>query len=255
MANPLVNDKNFVNTTPQPGSISEDYRDSTHIPEDNEFKADIQKGTLDGKAALLAKWIRQKQWGRDVREALALFVEWITVKFNAVSFKVQNVLNRQDAVEKRQTDVENQLNDFVAASTDPKTDTGLEVIQARDSSVYGKFPTLDARLESLEQALSTMVPVGFTVKIQHDLGRNPTITAEYYEYAIGTEPDGFATGPSGTFCGTLPKQLEIKVNYIDGNNCEVTMPKGYAFNGIVSQGPDGYWYLTEGYKTVRFTLG
>lgn len=251
---PLINEKGFVDTRPQPGNISDDYRDSTHIPEDNEFKNDIKNGSVDGKAQLLAKWLRTKQWGRDVREAMALFVEWITAKFNAVSLKFQNVLTRQADVEKRQTDVENQLNEFIAATTNSKTDTGLEVIQARNSSIYGSFKTLDDRLEQLETSLSVIVPVGFEVKIDHNLGRNPTVSAEYYEYAIDTEPDGFGTGPSGTFGGTIPKQLETKITYPDANTVSITLPKGYAINGVVSQGVDGYWYLIDGYKTIRFTL-
>lgn len=249
----MADDKQtFSDTLPQAGSNDDQYRDPTNIDPNNAIKADISPSEVDGKAEILATWIRTKQWGRDVRESLALFVEWISSKFNGIKNAFSKVQDSQTSLEGRQTDVEKQLNTFVASSTDKDN---LEVIQARSSSTYGDFPTLDARLEALEKSVATVVPNGFTVDIEHGLSRNPTVTADYYEYAIDTEPNGFDTGPAGTFGGTAPKHLAVTTKYPDANTVQVTMPVGYKLNGAIFQGVDGNWYLIEGYKTIRFVLG
>lgn len=55
-----------------------DYRDSTHIPYDNVVREAINGGYVDNISATLAEWLRKKMWGLDVRESLALAVEWFS---------------------------------------------------------------------------------------------------------------------------------------------------------------------------------
>lgn len=54
----------------------EPYRDPEHIPYENYIREDIQHGFVDNISESLATWIRRQQWGLDVRESLALAVEW-----------------------------------------------------------------------------------------------------------------------------------------------------------------------------------
>ncbi|WP_277754883.1 CotH kinase family protein [Lacticaseibacillus rhamnosus] len=56
----------------------EPYRDPEHIPYENSIREDINNGFVDNISESLATWIRSKQWGLDVRESLALAVEWFS---------------------------------------------------------------------------------------------------------------------------------------------------------------------------------
>jgi hypothetical protein len=258
----MADEKGFVDTLPTGEDGLEQYTDPTHIPGDNEFKKEIEAGTPDQKATTLAGWIRVKEWGVDVREALALFVEWLSVKFNALKddygkFKVDltgkqtAVTNRQTEVEKRQTNLEGRFTNVIANATKDS-----EVIDARSSAIYGPFGVLDQRLENIEQALALLAPTGYTVTINHGLGRNPTVTVVYYEYALGTEPNGLGTGPEGTFGGTPSKTLESTVSYPDANTAKIDLPLGFKLTGDpVFQPADNRWYIIDGYRTLRFDLG
>ncbi|MBM6642190.1 metallophosphoesterase [Lacticaseibacillus paracasei] len=125
-----------------------EYRDPSHIKQNNEIQDDIDKGVVDPKAKTLSGWIQHKQYGLDVRKSLSLFTEWISSKFNAIVSAFENVKDRQDHVEGRQDDVEDQFKDVVANATKDS-----EVILARDSKFYGKFSVLDDRLENVETYL------------------------------------------------------------------------------------------------------
>ena len=54
------------------------YRDADHIPYENLIREDINTGYVDQKSQALATWLRTKKWGLDVRESLALAVEWFS---------------------------------------------------------------------------------------------------------------------------------------------------------------------------------
>lgn len=235
-----------------------EYRDPEHVPEKQEYDPENVKPL----AQQLAAFLRTKMYGKDVRETLA---RWIEINLAALEFlrddqqtfkvdltgKQTAVTNRQGDVEKRQTSLEKQFLDVIANAT-----TNSEVINARDSNIYGPFGVLDLRLENIEQALALLAPTGYTVTINHGLGRNPTVTVVYYEYALGTEPNGLGTGPEGTFGGTPSKTLESTVSYPDANTAKIDLPVGFKLTGDpVFQPADNRWYIIDGYRTLRFDLG
>lgn len=71
----------FNDTTPQGGAL-EQYRDPEHIPSENAIRQEIESGYVSPNATQLAKWLREKQYGVDVREAIALLVEDTSVLLN-----------------------------------------------------------------------------------------------------------------------------------------------------------------------------
>lgn len=235
-----------------------EYRDPEHVPEKQQYDPDNVKPL----AQQLAAFLRTKMYGKDVRETLA---RWIEINLAALellrddqqAFKVDitgkqnDVTQRQSDVEKRQTSVESQFVSVLANATQDS-----EVINARDSNIYGPFGVLDLRLENIEQMLAMAIPAGFTVTINHGLGRNPTVTVVYYEYALGTEPNGLGSGPAGTFGGTPPKTLQSTVSYVDANTVKIDLPAGFKLSGDpVFQPADNRWYIIDGYRTLRFDLG
>lgn len=238
------------------------YRDNTPITaEDVESLSKIiSVGNVDQVSLQVAKWLREKMYGNDVREALA---QWtiFTAKIaeylvnDEAAFKLDvlrtknDLVARQTQVESRQTDLENAFKSVISNATKDS-----EVILARSSSRYGAYLTLDDRIEYLEQLIGTYVPSGFTVTIKHNQNRNPDVKVRYYEYALGTEPDGIGTGPKGSFGGTNNVDVPATVEYKDANTVLVHLPTNYRLTGAPIFEQDK-WRLIDGYKTLSFDLG
>lgn len=123
------------------------YKDYTHI---TDAIPEIESGVKDNVSVTLANWIRQKQYGIDVREALALFAEWISVRTTEAERGNKIVTNQQK-------DLSVLVNDFIADFTNRYNtqiagNTNLnEVIDARNSSLDGSFDTLNSRLNNIEK--------------------------------------------------------------------------------------------------------
>lgn len=238
------------------------YRDNTPITaEDVESLSKvISVGNVDQVALQVAKWLREKMYGDDVREALA---QWtiFTAKIaeylvnDEAAFKLDvlrtknDLVARQTQVESRQTDLENAFKSVISNATKDS-----EVILARSSSRYGAYLTLDDRIEYLEQLIGSYVPSGFTVTIKHNQNRNPDVKVRYYEYALGTEPDGIGTGPKGSFGGTNNVDVPATVEYKDANTVLVHLPTNYRLTGAPIFEQDK-WRLIDGYKALSFDLG
>lgn len=233
-----------------------DYHDDTSTPE-----LTITPSTdLVKAAATNSDQIADKMFGKDVRKSLA---QWMLLggymlekglitlqQFQAALNSFEDIMeHRQVDVEKRQTNVEDKFRDVIANAT-----VDSELINARNSTIYGKFPTLDGRLENIEQMLSMAIPSGYLVTINHGLGRNPDVTVSYYEDAIGTEVGGL--GKATIFGGTNAKFLESTDSYVDANIVKVELPAGFALHGYpVYQPADRCWYIIDGNRILKFDLG
>lgn len=262
-------DKDFFDTTPDGEDGLSQYRDPTHIPNQNEIKKDIDTGDEDPKANTLSGWIRTKQWGVDVREALGLFVDWISVKFNALAADFKTVQKRQDDTEKRTSDVEQRqttteanvtatLKDMTDKAAKTGEGYGPEVVDARHSDIYGKdYNTVGEHVRAIEAAIAPYVAnTSTTATIPVNLGRQVPISVSCYEYAIGTEPDGLGTGPYG-LGGSEPQDVPyIAVTWTDSNTAQVALPVTYkdvvATGTLKAMANGSSWTLTAGYKTLRF---
>ena len=238
-----------------------EYRDDTPITQDDIDKLydAISVGDLEQAAQKLAKWVEEKMMGEQTRKSLAL---WAILQARITEYLINNtdnfenlmnvlkseLLERQGDVEKRQTDVENQFNAVVANATKDS-----EVILARDSKKYGAFATVDDRMENIENLVAQYIPTGFTVTIKHDQHRQPKVRVRYYEYALGTEPDGIGTGPKGSFGGYHNVDVPVTVEYSDMDTCIVRLPLDYRMAGRPVFEVDK-WRLIDGYKILSFEL-
>lgn len=123
------------------------YRDPSHV---SSIQEEIFNGIKDEISVELAKWIRQKKYGIDVREALARFAEWISVRTTEAEKGNKIVTNQQK-------DLTSLVNDFIADftnryNTQVAGNTNLnEVIDARTSLLDGQFDTLNSRLNNIEK--------------------------------------------------------------------------------------------------------
>ncbi|AXY24899.1 hypothetical protein CL176_02040 [Suicoccus acidiformans] len=129
------------------------YRDPTTV---SPIQAQIQRGKKDIISIELARWIRTKMFGIDVRESLARFVEWISVLTNQTIDKTEQTSKRQNDVEQRQDDTEKDVKDFkddfnrrydeqIAGNTDLN-----EVIDARGGEL-----TLNKRLSKMQHMVDS----------------------------------------------------------------------------------------------------
>lgn len=127
------------------------YRDSSRI---GTIREEIVKGRKDSVSIELARWIRQKKYGIDVREALARFVEWISVQTTKIFDESERMFESNDKLQEDidafTKDFENRYNSQIAGNTDLN-----EVIDAR-SNVEGEVKaTLKERIDEVEKASLT----------------------------------------------------------------------------------------------------
>lgn len=237
-------------------SVKVDYRDETPTPD-----LTIRSSSdIISKAQENANQLANKMYGKDVRKTLA---QWILLggymhsqglitleQYQAALNSFEDIMeDRQVDVEKRQTTVEDRFKEVIANAT-----VDSELINARSSTIYGNFPTLDGRLENIEQMLAMAIPSGYLVTINHGLGRNPDVTVSYYEDAIGTEVGGL--GKAAIFGGTNAKFLESTASYVDANTMKIELPAGFALAGYpVYQPADRCWYIIDGHRILKFDLG
>lgn len=109
-------------------------------------------------------------------------------------------------------------------------------------------------VEGKKQTVSfTTKAANFDVLIEHNLSTYPTVTVQYYEYAIGTEPKGLGTGPTNSFGGINYSLVDVTVDYPNLNSCIVHLPAQFQLSGQPKL-IENSWYLIDGFKTLRFDL-
>lgn len=240
----------FVDTTVQPDDTT-NYTDGSHIPNKNDISNEIGQGTQSGNARKIAAWIRTKRYGIDVREALALWVEWIDTKFNDLVNQFDAVKDRQDKVEQRQTNVENDFQKVISNAT-----VDSEVILARSNEALKYNATsLDDLLEYMGGLIAKYVPSGFKLTITHKLNRDVTATAQVYENAFDTEKNGFGS-VNGAFGGSVPASIPVDYFNVDTKTVTVQLPAIYGSTSGVrpSKYNDNIFYIITDNKTIEITL-
>lgn len=219
------------------------YIDPTDVPE---IADEIKNGVVGNVEQGVASWIRNEMGRKHVREALARSVEYFSVLFNKQKAIIDSNTAKQNNVEQRQSKLER---DFITRISNATVNS--EVINARQSDVYGQFNVLDLRVENIESIMSNFVPSGFIVKINHNLNKNPTVTVKKYDWAIGTETNGFDTAPDGLFGGGAIEIVPTNLIYDDGI-VYVHMPLVYKQNGKFILKSDTELLLIDGTHTLNF---
>lgn len=102
----------------------------------------------------------------------------------------------------------------------------------------------------LKKIVYRKVPSGFNVVIEHDSEYQPDVKVTYYKNSIGTEANGFDTGP--VFGGERIYNLASSLSYIR-NKVNVELPSVYAMAGeIVNNGNE--LLLINGTEVMRFVI-
>ncbi|MDT2593682.1 BppU family phage baseplate upper protein [Lactococcus petauri] len=102
----------------------------------------------------------------------------------------------------------------------------------------------------LKKIVYRKVPSGFNVVIEHDSEYQPDVKVTYYKNSIGTEANGFDSGP--VFGGEQIYNLAYSLSYIR-NKVNVELPSVYTMDGeVVNNGNE--LLLINGTEVIRFVI-
>lgn len=240
--------------------MSTNYRDPTHVPGKWE---DVTEDNLESQALQLETFIREKMFGEDVRESLARWIEVTALIMKLIKIREQQFTDkvtdemesgekRISEVEDRQNEVEETMKKMLGSLTQDH-----EVINARFSEKYGDFTIIGDRFGNIETILANNISENVpTVKydITHNLGKLVVAKCYYYSNALGTEENGLASGPEGTFGGIPVKEVITNTQIINDNQIEVLVPENYKISGTPTLGADGDYYIIDGINTLKFHI-
>lgn len=87
-----------------------------------------------------------------------------------------------------------------------------------------------AKIIDIKKNVNEKVPAGFKFVLEHDSEYQPELKVTSYKNAIGTETDGFDSGPS--FGGETIYNVPVALSY-DRQKVYVEMPKSYTLAGDI----------------------
>ena len=133
-----------------------DYRDPTHImPTDSP----VDQSKVSDASKLLARWLRQKMYGVDVRESLARLAEQTSADVYDDRQTVQDYKNHANNEEQALRNMVNRLSQEFENVLNAKTDNAA-VINARIDVAGAVYQTLKMRLDAMQLNLNTFYRTG-----------------------------------------------------------------------------------------------
>lgn len=133
-----------------------DYRDPTHImPTDSP----VDQSKVSEANKTLAKWLRQKMYGVDVRESLARLAEQTSADVYDDRQTVQDYKNHANNEEQALRNLANKLSQEFNSILNSKADNA-EVINARIDVAGAVYQTLKMRLDAMQLNLNTFYQAG-----------------------------------------------------------------------------------------------
>lgn len=223
------------------------YIDPTPI--DNENWVNIDK--VDELHKKLARWIREKMYGIDVREALARLVEQTSSDLydaNQTALSLENLANYlSNKWEEEYLSLSNEWKDTINGIT-----VDSEVVNARIDLRGFVYKTLKERLDSMQAAIDKLNPVSEIFAIEHNQFRYPVVRVLSLEYGIGIVP--LESEP--IFGGSNVVSVNCDVEYLDRNSLKVKVPLAYAMaKPTIERISTNEYLLVEGIKSLIIEIG
>lgn len=178
-----------------------DYRDPTHImPTDSP----VDQSKVSEANKTLAKWLRQKMYGVDVRESLAMLAEQTSADVYDDRQTVLDYKNHANNEEQALRNLANKLSQEFNSILNSKTDNA-EVVNARIDVSGAVYETLKSRLDAMQLNLNTFYQAGQVDPQLHILCVKDIATdsdnvrsSPMVQITGGTSPDGDLTVTSST---------------------------------------------------------
>ncbi|WP_125767325.1 hypothetical protein [Lapidilactobacillus wuchangensis] len=156
-----------------------EYQDPSSIPEKQTFSPD----NIDPIALDIARFIRTKMYGADVRESLARWVEItqaVLDYYGVDSIKFKNdLMVQQNKVTQRQDDVTNQFTQILANIT-----SDSELINARTDVTGKNYQTLKKRLDTMQLETAILLDAEGVTEIRTLQLTGLTTTSTPYKYEL-----------------------------------------------------------------------
>lgn len=178
-----------------------DYRDPTHImPTDSP----VDQSKVSEANKTLAKWLRQKMYGVDVRESLARLAEQTSADVYDDRQTVLDYKNHANNEEQALRNLANKLSQEFNSILNSKADNA-EVVNARIDVSGAVYETLKSRLDAMQLNLNTFYQAGQVDPQLHILCVKDIATdsdnvrsSPMVQITGGTSPDGDLTVMSST---------------------------------------------------------
>lgn len=178
-----------------------DYRDPTHImPTDSP----VDQSKVSEANKTLAKWLRQKMYGVDVRESLARLAEQTSADVYDDRQTVLDYKNHANNEEQALRNLANKLSQEFNSILNSKADNA-EVVNARIDVSGAVYETLKSRLDAMQLNLNTFYQAGQVDPQLHILCFKDIATdsdnvrsSPMVQITGGTSPDGDLTVTSST---------------------------------------------------------
>lgn len=178
-----------------------DYRDPTHImPTDSP----VDQSKVSEANKTLAKWLRQKMYGVDVRESLTRLAEQTSADVYDDRQTVLDYKNHANNEEQALRNLANKLSQEFNSILNSKADNA-EVVNARIDVSGAVYETLKSRLDAMQLNLNTFYQAGqvdpqLYILCVKDIATDSdnVRSSPMVQITGGTSPDGDLTVTSST---------------------------------------------------------
>ncbi|MFS7254411.1 hypothetical protein AB6860_03075 [Carnobacterium divergens] len=231
--------------------MTANYRDPTHITGESWIFED----KVSEVHKILAKWIREKMYGQDVREALALLVEQTSSDLyddKQIALALEKLA--QELQIKWDRDTQKIIDEWKNTIGGVTVDS--ELINARIDLHGIVYKTLKERLDDMQSKIENLVAEAATESvftIKHNQNELVPIRVVTGINGLGVSPLG--KEPTG-LGGSEIMEIPSKPVYLSRNELSVLVPLKYKMKDpIVTRTASNEYLLVEGSRTLIITIG
>ncbi|MFK4906558.1 hypothetical protein ACI1S5_06625 [Lactococcus petauri] len=239
--------KDYVPLKTEPEIKPSEPNDEDYLTDFEDFNLEepeyINKGPKDEYILELSEGMWTKASSKAVRKIIYLFMRWCGYWVLNLKKWIEQYRKRQEDVEERQTNLENDFKNVIANATQDS-----EVINARSSEYFGDFTVLDDRIENIEKLLIAFVPQGVQIMISRKMNALPSVYIDTWEYGLGNAPLG--EEPDGMFGGTIPKIVENRIVSWANNELVIQVALDYENFKFNYRPESGEYLLFDGVRSL-----
>lgn len=228
--------------------MTANYRDPTHITDENL----IDMNKVDEVHKLLAKWLREKMYGKDVREALARLAEQVSSDIyddRQVALALEKLAKELQAKWDRDTQkiIDEWKNTLGGLTVDS------EVINARIDLHGIVYKTLKERLDDTQSKIENLDATESVFKLTHNQNCYPTLRVFYSTYGAAVVPS--EEEPTGAG-GSEVNYVHAEPIYHDLDSMTVKVPFKYKMvNPTIERISENQYLLVEDIRTLLVEIG
>ena len=228
--------------------MAANYRDPTHITDDSWIFED----KVSEVHKILAKWIREKMYGQDVREALALLVEQTSSDLyddKQIAIALEKLA--QELQIKWDSDTQKIIDEWKNTIGGVTVDS--ELINARIDLHGIVYKTLKERLDDMQSKIENLDATESVFKLTHNQNCYPTLRVFYSTYGAAVVPS--EEEPTGAG-GSEVKYVHAEPIYHDLDSLTVKVPFKYRMdNPTIERISENQYLLVEDIRTLLVEIG